>query len=510
MSRQWYLTHVDIRLLTTDLNEIKLKENLAYDKASTYLTYTASTVSDRAGNPLIPTNNSLAIPVTDYTPDTTLPTLESFDLDFRGQPQTLSLTFSEPVQFDSVNFTYITLQSTNDTNASNSTEYYTLTGGTVTTPNGLTVSIELEFIDVVYIQSLRRLAIASNSTFLSLLNVTVIDMLYNPLLLIDAHPVNNYQTDTEIPRLDSFTFDANLGQLTLTFTESIDYSSFVINNELVLRAAQDFLTIVPGLRLSGGVVSPRDWYIINITLTPEDFNRIRVQAPYGLCTNTTDCYLSVESGDAIRDTTGLFVETIEERDAFEASKYIPDITEPVLTSFVFNASTEVGILHLTFSEPIDLTTFQYSYVEFHNKNHTNDSTAVVQLTSGNPQPDTGSFNQVVTLDGSSHNAMNTMEVYIILNSDDFNRLKTLTDIGTSTDDTFLFLYSQASRDFYANDIDEQDGLTIQASAVLFDSTHPTLNYFHFDLDEGQIIFTFSESVNVSTLNTSSITLQNST
>ena len=510
MQIQWYLTHVTINLLTTDLNEIKLKQNLAYDKESTYLTYTETTISDRAGNSLIPTNNTEALLVSDYTPDTTPPTLESFNLDFSGQPQTLSLTFSEPVQTESVNFTYITLESTSENDTSNATEYYTLTGGTVTTPNGLTLSITLDFIDVVSIQSLRRLAIAANSTFLSLLNATVIDMAYVPSSLIDAQPVTNYMVDNERPSLDSFTFDANSGTLSLTFTESIDYSSFIVTDELKLHSTPNFINLVPGLRLSGGTVSQRDWYIIDVTLTPDDFNRIRIQAPYGLCTNTTDCYLSVQTNNAIRDTTGLYMNTITDSNALQAIDYIFDVTEPVLTSFVFNATTEEGVLHLTFSEPIDLTSFQYQYIEFHNKNHTNDSTTIVPLTSGIPYPESGSFSVTVNRIGEAVTTVwNTMEVYIVLNSDDFNHLKTLTDIATSTDDTFLFLYSQAARDFYSNDINEQDGVTIQASAVLFDSTHPTLNFFHFDLDQGQIIFTFSESVNVSTLNTSAITLQNS-
>ena len=165
-------------------------------------------------------------------------------------------------------------------------------------------------------------------------------MAYVPSSLIDAQPVTNYMVDNERPSFDSFTFDANSGTLSLTFTESIDYSSFIVTDELKLHSTPNFINLVPGLRLSGGAVSQRDWYIIDVTLTPDDFNRIRIQAPYGLCTNTTDCYLSVQTNNAIRDTTGLYMDTIIDSNALQAIDYIFDVTEPVLTSFVFNATTK--------------------------------------------------------------------------------------------------------------------------------------------------------------------------
>jgi hypothetical protein len=510
-SIMWHLTHVQISLLTNDLNQIKLIESLATNENTTYLAYTSNTVIDRAGNSLIPTNGSEGIPVSIFIPDTTQPSLESFNLDFSGKPQVLTLTFDEPVMYNSINFTTITLQSVANTSDANSTEFHTLSGGDVTSPNGLSVTIELDFIDVVTIQSLRNLAIDADSTFISLENGTSLDMAGNPSTAITddgATRVSSYQTDAEKPTLESFSFDADSGQLSLTFSESIDYGSFDVSDEIVLHAIPDFLSEAPGVRLSGGNVSPFDWYIINITLTEDDFNKVRLQAPFGLCTNVTDCYLNIQTSDAIRDTAGRYLDAIPVENALVASDYIFDTTKPRLTSFILDASSGDGIIHLTFSEPINLEHFSYNYVEFHNENHRNDSTTVIPLTSGTPIPADSSFTfSVKPLFESSVNIRNTMEVDIRLNDVDFNLLKTHIDIATSVNNTYLFMYSHAGRDYYNNSIDEQDGYTVQASQIINDITHPSLEAFIFDLDEGQIIFTFSESVNISTFNTSAVTIQ---
>ena len=504
----WSLTHVVIKLSTNDLNEIKLLSDLATNDNTTYIRYTQSAVSDHASNQLIPRNVSNGLMVQLYTPDTTNPEVVSFILDFDGSPQILMLSFNEPVQNNSVDFESITLQSKENITDS---EYHILTGGTVTTPNGLTVSIELEFIDVVTIQSLRNLATDDTNTYISLLNGTVLDMANNPSVEISdelADITEDLMEDQEMPRLEMFLFDSNSGVISLTFSEAIDYASFIVQNEVSLLNNKGSLSTTPHVTLSNySIVSEEDWYIVNITLGVDDFNKIRIQAPYGLCTSAENCYIQIEE-DSVKDTAGHYLDRIDQDNTIHAYDYIDDITEPYLESFTFDVRTNDAVLHLTFSEPVELKTFEYSSIEFHNSEDVNISSTIIPLTSGEPVPILVGFNPFFVA-GTIMTVENTIQVDITLNANDLNLLKTYSDIATNIEDTFLFLYADTVKDYYNNFINEQSGITIQASEVLPDETHPYLDDFEFDLNEGQLKFVFSESMNASTLDFSAITIQSS-
>ena len=514
VSVSWNLTYVVISITTPDINEIKILETLAVDDNSTYLLFTDSAAADYANNSLVPSNGSQGVAVSEFTPDTTPPELSQFNLDFSGKPQLLHLTFSEPVRSDSLLHDTITLQSVINISAVNVFQYYTLTGGNVTNTSSdmLSFTIQLPFIDVVNIQSRRMLAISMDSTHISLTNGTVLDMAYNPSASRSNEtglPASFYQPDAEAPSLETFTYDADQGVLVLTFSEAVDVSTFTVANQLTIQQAPGNPSSLPSKRLVGGNVSTSDWYIVNVTMTTIDFDTLRVQVPYNLCTNTSNCYISSTTSGFVQDTSGRPVSQVVDGTAIPASDFIPDETLPVLVDFSFDVQTLDAVLHLTFSEPVKLD-FNFSQIEFHNSGSISSSTSSLALSGGMATPAASSFtHNLVVPPSTSVTVRNTVEVDLALTKPDLNLLLSDTTLGTDVNNTFLFLFSSALTDMYDNEVDEMGGQTVQAFSVLPDSTPPELSFFSFDLDNGLIVLTFSESVNASSLDPTAITLQSS-
>ena len=493
----WNLTVVVIQLTFSDLNEIKLRETLATDINTTYLRFINTTASDTSGNSLSTLNDTQGIPVTLFTPDTTPPMLDSFTLDM-DSPELLHLTFSEPVRANSVDFTTITLQSVDNITLDVS-EFYTLTNGTIQSGNGLTITIRLDFFDVVSIQSRRQLAINRQSTFISLNSATFEDMNFNPSVNISSEaalPASGYTRDDTVPELQAFSVNLNSGVLTLTFTEAMDSAS-VGNGQYSLQSIPTVGISPPPnsvIRFLGGLnASVDDWYIIDITLSFEQLNIIKLFAPDGFYVDNTTSYIATVAANLPTDTAGNPLVIISDSSiALSVSEYIPDVTQPVLLDFRFNAEGINAMVSLDFSEPVLLSSLDFTQIEFQNSAHNSTSTTTLRLSGGTPTT-----------------TMNGLTLDFILDSDDFNILKSLTDIANNVNDTFIFFNSGAITDMYGNDISEEDGRTVQASLVLSDITHPELDTFTLDINSGVLSLTFSETVNVSTLQTAEITLQSS-
>ena len=491
----WNLTEVLVLLTFSDLNEIKLLEDLATDANNTFLRFTNTTAVDTAGNALSTLNETEGIAVAQFTPDTTPPTLREFYLDMNS-PQLLTLVFSEPVRASSVEFSTITLQSVANISATNDSESYTLTNGTVLSENGVSIRIELAFIDAVSVQSMRSLAISEETTFISLEDATFLDMKNNPSVNISSEEAiqvsaGQYTVDTTEPSLKNFSIDLDSGLLALTFSEAMDVMS-VGNGIFFLQREPIFSTDgVNALRFIGGLnVTNSDWYIINITLTFEQLNSLKLLAPNNVYIDNSTAFISIVATSLPTDTSGNDIVHIPEPDAIPVSEYIPDTTLPQVVDFQLNIEGTAAVATFEFSEPVLLASLVSTLIELHNSPLNDTSLRIVPLSGG-----------------VLNTTMNGLVLNLILTADDLNLLKQLTDIANSVDDTFIFFKSGSVTDVYGNDIDEQNGRTVQASLVLPDNTHPVLDAFSFDLDAGVLTLTFSETVNVSTINVTEIILQ---
>jgi hypothetical protein len=494
----WFVTYVDILLSDDNINAIKLLEGLATNNSTTYLRFINTTALDTAGNGLLELNDTEGIPVSVFTPDTTPPRLVDFDLDmdgthFGGLPRpSISLYFSEPVRADSIQFEAITIQSAADV-TNNDTQSYTLTTGNVTSDNGLRIDFDLLFIDYVSIQSMRVLAIDQLTSYISLLDEVALDMNFNPssnVSDLNAVQVSIYDEDMTDPSLREFSIDLNVGLLALTFTEAMDSASVGRGRYLLLSEQAASVIGVNSIEFNGGLqTSPLDWYIINITFTETQLNDLRLHADRNVFTSNETSYLAITIPNLPTDTVQRAINFIADVDAVLTSEYTPDVTIPFVTRFEFDYSGVNGIITLDFSEPVNASSLEPTLLEFHN--------SAFNVTS----------NPVIPLRGGTSTSSNGLRIQLTLLQEDLNLLKSLTNIATDVNDTFIFLRSSAIADMYGNAVSDITGVTDQADEVVVDETNPELDAFSFDLNSGTLYLTFSETVNTSTLNTSELILQ---
>lgn len=88
-----------------------------------------------------------------------------------------------------------------------------------------------------------------------------------------------------------------------------------------------------------------------------------------------------------------------------------------------------------------------------------------------------------------------------------NGLVLRSDLATGIQNTYINITAGALTDYYDNTFSGLD-LALQATEYIPDTASPDLQSFSVDMNASQIILTFSESVNVSTLDVTMITLQN--
>ena len=93
-----------------DLNAIKSNRLIATEENNTFVSISAELIADLANLNV----KSTTIIVTEYTPDTTDPTLEGFELNINEG--TLTLSFSEAIDPNITDVTQILLQDTMDHN----------------------------------------------------------------------------------------------------------------------------------------------------------------------------------------------------------------------------------------------------------------------------------------------------------------------------------------------------------------------------------------------------------
>ena len=99
---------------------------------------------------------------------------------------------------------------------------------------------------------------------------------------------------------------------------------------------------------------------------------------------------------------------------------------------------------------------------------------------------------------------------IQLGKNDLDFIKSLPTVATSREGTYLTLSASTIEDVFQNDILAiTNGKAVQAMNYTDDVTPPTLLNYTLDIETGEVILTFSEAVNVSTLIVSEIVIQDS-
>jgi len=202
----------------------------------------------------------------------------------------LNLTYSEAVNTSTILFGNFILQNSQ----LGSTQMRQLSQAEVVqSDDGLLVSMELDFDDLNEIKFLCNLAVDNDTTYLSVMNASVLDFFGNPLESVLGLMTANLIPDTTGPELVEFSLDMNIGALLLTFSETVDVMTFdVMQITFQDRSAFNISdnTTVTNYTLTGGDYTMENSTIIQLNITLEDLNNIKQLPP--LATEQYYTYIS--------------------------------------------------------------------------------------------------------------------------------------------------------------------------------------------------------------------------
>ena len=476
-------TRIEILLTEYDLNRIKEKEYLCTTQGSCYITFTANFIQDIAGNNIMPqlSGEAPGLVAMDFIPDSKAPELISFVFDSRVGA--LLMTFSEPVQVALINPTAIHIQG-----EANSTEFFTLTGGTAGTMDSDKISFNLSTSDFYAVQSLNY-ATRENNTYISIDSIAFRDTSLMPVFIIlipnsNATQASGYISDDIAPYVESFILNLVSDELVITFSEAISITSVSIS-ELVLIGNDS----IPAsfVQLTGGIVRPvpdsnePGSVVITIELNQPDTVSIKTNVHLATSRNTT--MLRVLSG-FVTDTAGV---TLLETGLITASELIEDNTAVELVSFALDVN--IGVLYLTFSDVVDASTF--------------DTRAITIQSEVYSDPES----QYTLTESSTASDIDDYYIVVTIGPVDIFRLKSTPGVATSINSTYLTMFASAVDDVFGVDIlSITNGKALPADNFTADTDPPIFDGFDLDMNDTTITLFFSEAVDILTLNFQNLTI----
>jgi hypothetical protein len=432
----------------------------------------ATAMTDRSKNAVNVISNSSALVASSVAPDVTAPTLVSFNLNMTGSNQAvLTLTFSEVMNISSVVPTFVTLQGQVAGNN------LTLTGGTVQGADGTVVTILLNLYDTNRLKANNY----ASSTFLAFTSAFAADMSSNLVTAVSQVGVSVYSPDMLAPQLLEFSLNVNTGVLVLSFSETVNASSFVASG---IRIQLSNNTNIPadGVSLATSTVLNNSLAVVTVYLGDGDLNNLKLNP--SLATSVSNTFISVQA--AIQDMNNNAVVTIPTTNALQAYTLLPNSLAPSLLAYGVNMDS--GVLSLTFSAPVDPTTLDASKIIFQNKTQSVLGYTVALTTS-----------YIVTPGNSKY-------INLTISSLDLNKIKVLQTVAYNVSSSYLVVNSGMINDLYGNPLNAiGDGSALRVTSYSNDITQPIMVNFSVDFDSNSIILTFSETIYNPSFNVTGLT-----
>lgn len=414
------------------------------------------------------------------TDDTFAPQLLFYSLNMTSRE--VLLIFSEDIEPSSVNVTGITIQGT--TGVTNNTSlFYRLTSAqSIPVVMNSTVRIVLSDLDYNALQSRLGIATSQSNTYLSMDPGTVTDRSpqRNMVQAVTSQPVSNYYQDILPPSLLDFSLDLNAGTMTLTFSEpvligSLSPQHIVISSQPDLS---DLYVLTGGSVLNSNILATS---VVEIRLSRFDLNSLKLNR--NVATGISNTYLSVSSEFAT-DTNH---NNNTASNGIRASSFTPDTTSPELQAFEFDLNS--GVLLLTFSEPVNASSFNASALTLQS------SSAVAEV-----------YYHLLNL---SYVASNDGPlVFVILSETDLNAIKQISALCTNPSNCFIAVTESVASDLnglHALAIPSENALAV--SIFTPDFVSPVLISWILDVDSGILSLSFSETVNASSSDLTELSLQ---
>ncbi|XP_065887295.1 uncharacterized protein [Dysidea avara] len=491
-----YSHNVTLNLTKGDVDRIKLAEYLWVDVNNTWLYAELGAVYDWAmDNPL----NETVLQSTESPIENAPPNLINYAVNLTAG--IIILNFDEPVRPDTLIFQKFTLEETDG----NSTMSYQLRERGSTSPNnGLQVILTLSFTDLNNIKAYINLFTMHNTTYLTLMEGAIADMVGNPSAPVIQMPAAMFYDDFERPSLVSYDLDMNTGQIFLTFSETVDVSSF-IPEEFILQSQLNVTEndTMAYYSLSNestafSTVGMLDNRLVTINISLDDLNEIKKMR---IADNEYTSWLVFSERALVDNNLQMVVPLINGLNTQMPQNYTPDTTSPVLLNFDIDLNE--GTLVFSFSETVDATTLQVEEITLQNTNDSN-FTESYNLTDSTLLENVTDINNL-TMPISTFNAP-ILKLYF--SPTDLNAIKKLSSLATELSDTYLSITNQVIKDMVGNNVTAIPQSEAQlAQSYVNDTTDPVLLGFELNMNVGNLTLTFSETINVASLNVTYLTIQ---
>jgi len=451
---------VEVLLTIDDLNAVKQTDAICVDRGACFLSLLPSFGSSVFG---VSCNYSSAL-TNVFISDFVAPTPLSFAVDLANH--SLSLVFDEIVRCQSFRVGYIVVQflhvSLNLSHSSAQCE-----------SNSVSLSIQLSPIDFLAVSLLPPLLTSSYST-LSLFPSGVADMSGNVNTFATVL-MSHFIPDLAKPNLLSWDLNLTNGSITFVFDKVMNTTSL---NPSMFRFQSSFVSGIAQVTLAD--LSPVIGNQFSTILTLQLGNTSVAKLQRLLITENVS-YVCTDL-EAIQDTHRNLLNQIPCENALRVSSFTPDRVSPRLLSFGVNMSQNSAVIALQFDEPID--SLQSVLVRFSsNANEWN----LVSLACPNNAP--------------------SFTASCILSVEDTNLLKSF---QTCLDPSHCHLNVLGTEvfDVSGNVLRDTSIPTPQLGFVL-DSTSPVVEVAELDLEQGVLIVSFSEPIERSSFNVTSVTIQSS-
>lgn len=469
---------VRFTLSAVDAIALKYRQALAINAASTIVTLATGSIRDTSGNGAR-APATIAILTDDFRADITQPGIESFSLDLNTSH--IVLTMSEPVA--GVDVSKLALSSTasdiNSTGVSitNGSSYVLYDSATV-------IVVRLSSMEMNQIKAHSDLATLRHNTILVVGDGFCVDRAVPPNRFAGIAASANITAaevvpDTIAPTVLAITFNADVGVLLLTMSETCNASS--LNGAAFQFHAQ---ANVSGKSMSlSGASAVQTIGLTQLSLSLLKADRDTITATNGLFTSGNTSFVSF-SADAVEDMSGNSVVEILPSGALQVAVYVPDTSPPQLIDVALDMNATV--LTLIFDETVRVASLDTTTVAlYRSASHAaNDSLGMV-LTGG-----------VVSESDSTI-------VTIGLSARDANAIKARVDLGTSVDTTYVRLFSGAVTDTHGNAL-QDSGTGELVSVFVSDEVPPVLASCAIDLNTGLLTLGFDEVLYVDATNLSGL------
>ena len=430
----------------------------AYFSGNMSITFGSGLVTDLGGNAIIPPGTPLVF----HSPesDPVSPQLNEFTLDIGAGR--LQLTFSENILVTTPTGT-ITLQnsalSPSVALTLFSSSYSSLMGTT-----GLSITVILDPADRDFIDS-ADIANSIANTFLQLSTSFGVDFSGNRLL--SQNPIQAtavLMPPPEVLQVIEASLDLNSGVLNISFSSSIQFSSVNLAAGLVITNGTTHITVTAASSILPA--NPQN-VSVEITLLNSNLNEMKMSAVSLQWNVSVAPGVFLGANGAANMGQSIALDTL-----------IADTSPPLLLKSTFDLDS--GQLWLEFDEPILAASVSLSGIFLTN------------ALTNTPQGMNLAGSSLVSAANSTLNIQLTPQIVFAI--------KVNSTMGTSADDTYVFLSSNSVADLYGNVL---SGTGTQISAYVPDSTPPQLLSFSLDMNAGIMILNFSEPISPGTINGSS-------